>query len=622
VSIAWNYVDVEDTVMMFLEQDMLTRDEKYQTEKYAEYENRRTWTEIGVENYDEYGLEHAPTTGSQVTSDQLATITKDFKLQELVDTGAILDERWKQWQVAEKKDFTEDVANPIRRRLHRTELALIGGKETSLAESAPEKQVELLKSLKSSSSAFVVFNTTRQRDEAVGKDMDKKFRESDLKLEEIICEPDTVNWQNFNTSTAVHRFGRILAGFGKILLALFFWTIVFYAPYAYQVFCFNYDNGAQPGPMLAFAFGMVVVVGNAIMCEVCAHVSDSIGFKTRDARESCYMILYVVACMFNVGMDMVTTYCLAEYVLDGLGFRTYHGVRFDDVPTFTERFETYAMQRMLAENTRAYAFPASFLIPFLIEPFITIIFPYLGGKLLVGIHKEWVGRDAEKMLVAFEFDMGRYGDLLLNMMLAMLIFFFPGGYTLLLFFGMAGSHCYIYMFDHVRVLRTIPKCMYATMNVDWWGTWMMCPITAMIPMCLVFKANCQGYGFCLKGMALIEAEGVTYVLHALVHTLLLVFLVPKFQPKRVVDENDDKTFADTASSLPCTWFTSNPIHSLRSQHLHNLKDKPYCSFFHNGKAHLLNHNPDIGLHYQGEEATGEDYSKKKKMSRKKSSSLK
>ncbi len=48
-----------------------------------------------------------------------------------------------------------------------------------------------------------------------------------------------------------------------------------------------------------------------------------------------------------------------------------------------------------------------------------------------------------------------------------LIFFFPGGYTLILFFGMASSHSYMYGFDHARVLGTVPKCIYASIGVTW-----------------------------------------------------------------------------------------------------------------------------------------------------------
>ncbi|MFM7987552.1 MAG: hypothetical protein ACKPKO_50385, partial [Candidatus Fonsibacter sp.] len=63
-------------------------------------------------------------------------------------------------------------------------------------------------------------------------------------------------------------------GFGVIFMALLFWSVVFYAPYAWSVFTFNFDNGQQPGFIYSLSFSMVVVVGNQIMYEVCARVSD------------------------------------------------------------------------------------------------------------------------------------------------------------------------------------------------------------------------------------------------------------------------------------------------------------------------------------------------------------
>jgi len=239
---------------------------------------------------------------------------------------------------------------------------------------------------------------------------------------------------------------------------------------------------------------------------------------------------------------------------------------------------------------------------------------FSGNELKVRTHKEWVGRDAELFMAAFEFDMGRYGDLLLDMVLGILIFFFPGGYTLILFFGMAGSHAYIYVFDHCRVIRTIPKCVYASIDVDWWGCWMMAPITSMIPMCLVFKANCQDYGYCMKGIPLVEAMCAAYVAHCVFHTLVLLFVVPLFEPD-VPDHNAGVQYKEAAAKYPCNWFTSNPIHCIRSKYIHKHAASEYCTFFHLGKEHILNQNEKLGLHFSRAEGEGEafeDFSKSMK----------
>merc|ERR1719487_3086191 len=133
--------------------------------------------------------------------------------------------------------------------------------------------------------------------------------------------------------------------------------------------------------------------------------------------------------MFNVALDMVITYWMAMNIAVGQDFRTYDGTRIADVQSFTDQFETYAMQRILAENAYSYAFPSTFLVPFLIEPIVTVLVPYQLGKLIIRTHQEIKGQDAEAYIAAFDFDLGRYADILLNVFLGILIFYFPGGYT-------------------------------------------------------------------------------------------------------------------------------------------------------------------------------------------------
>jgi len=367
------------------------------------------------------------------------------------------------------------------------------------------------------------------------------------------------------------------------------------------VMCFNYDNGAQPPFTFAMTFTMVVVFGNAIMYEVCARVSDYICFKYRDDRESCYMLLYTMSCMFNVTLDFVTTYFMAWEIMKGLGFRTYHGVKLEDVPGgiegFTIRFETFAMQRILAENTKAYCFPSTFLIPFLIEPFITIVFPMWAGMWIVRTHPKIQGRAAEEWLVSCPFDMGRYADLLLDVLLGSLIFFFPGGYTVLLFFGMAGAHTYIYCFDHYRVVRSIPACTYSSYNIEWWSQAMFAPCLSLILMALVLKANGEPYsGYNLTGWPFLELQWAAFILHSIVHILLLLYFVPLFELSEDQQESeDDHGFVDIAKGVACTWFTTNPVHCLRSRYL--LEQNPPCTYWYLGKNYLLQADPIRNTHF-------------------------
>jgi len=308
-------------------------------------------------------------------------------------------------------------------------------------------------------------------------------------------------------------------------------------------------------------------------------------------------------------LDMVITWFTAWKIMTGLDFRTYYGDRLADIDSFTERFETYAMQRMLAENAFAYAFPSTFLVPFLLEPIVTILAPYQVGKLIVRTHKEVRGACAEAYIAAFDFDLGRYGDVILNVFLGILIFFFPGGYTWTLFYGMFISHIVIYVFDHWRVLNVIPSVKIVSNVVDWWAQLMLIPCVSVILACLVFKANCETYaGYCIKDMELIGTTTMAGVAHFVVHTLLFIYLVPKLG-KEVPSQHPNVTYATIAKIDAHTWFALNPVHCLRSQYVY--QHKPFCRYACIGKEHLLEVNESIGCYFKDDAADTEEYSASK-----------
>jgi hypothetical protein len=466
-----------------------------------------------------------------------------------------------------------------------------------------EEQAEvgaMLSDMATSPNAFVVFNTEAMRDRAV-EELDCGFEikgQEGCMLVKLECEPDTVQWPSYGHSTNMDKVLRLAAGFGCIFLACFFWAVVFYSPYAWYVMNFNYENGRQPGFVVGFAFSMIVVVGNAIMYEVCARISDSVGFRFKDHREACYMILYTIACMFNVALDFCTTYYTAYLVMVGLGFRTYYGEKLSEIDTFTKQFETYAMQRALAENTFAYAFPSTYLIPFLIEPVVTIAVPLGIGMLIVRSHPEIQGRAAEEWVASIPLDMGRYADLILDIILGILIFYFPGGYTAKLFAGMAGSHLYIYCFDHWKILRNIPSCSIASMDIDWWSQALLIPCMGMMASCWVFKYQCDpAVVNRLEGMELIGACVLAFVVHCVVQFLVLVHVVPMFGMTAPDDDGEEEvSFADIAKNKACTWFTANPIHCLRSKHFH--KHSPAMQYFFLGKEHHMKVNKEIGCFFE------------------------
>jgi len=288
--------------------------------------------------------------------------------------------------------------------------------------------------------------------------------------------------------------------------------------------------------------------------------------------------------LLNVTLDLVTTWFMAYMIMSGLGFRTEDGEALQDVKWLTPQFETYAMQRSLGQNMWEYSFPATFLIPFVAEPLPTIYLPLRLGLLLVRSHavKAW---DAKFWMAAQPLDLGRYADILLNVILTILIFYFPGGYTHWMFFALAGSSIYIYAFDHWRVLRTVPYSMYSTMQVDWWSQAVLAPCVGLLLSSLVFKMNCQDWGYCVNHNWITSLEVGAFFLHTTIHLLLLIYVVPMCGRSTKEMGRSQATYADVAASRPCSWFSANPVHCLRSRYIRN--HSPACTYLLNGMEHLL-----------------------------------
>jgi hypothetical protein len=539
------------------------------------------------------------------------------KIMEAVATG--LTKREIEMGLYTKVEIGDPTAgmNSLDKTFYKTERSLLGYPDSPEMEDTEEENDQelegILKEMVTSDCAFVVFDTEEGKDEAVRLCQENPLvltlddgSNYPLTLCDLECEPATVNWQNFGDTGPHSQMIRGAKAIMKLYVpALSVWFFLFYVPYALSLYNFNYDNGAELPGYYSIVFTMVVVGGNATMYVICDLIGDAIGFKYKDSKQTAYMILYLIACMINVLLDMAVTYATALKVMRGLDFRNYWGTRLDDIHSFTEQFETYAMQRSLGGNTFAYAFPSTFLVPFLLEPFVTIVVPYQLGKLIVRTHKEVQGPDAEAFLVAFDFDLGRYADILLNVFLGILIFWFPGGYIHTLFYGMFISHIVIYAFDHWRVLHAIPSVKIVSQQVDWWAQVVMVGCCGMILSSLAFKLNCETYapgGFCLKDFQLIQACTLVGVAHCVVHMLLLVFLVPMLCP----EENDDKdansgaTFKSVAKFEPKSWFSVNPVHCLRTKLIQ--KKHPFCQYAATGKDHLLEVNEEIACYFKDDPA--------------------
>jgi len=477
---------------------------------------------------------------------------------------------------------------------------------------------QMLFGLKSSGKVFVVFDTERDRNAAIAESssQDMTFRDKPVRLDAVEVEPEGALWQNFaDENVPFGHKAKVAAGVVSISFALCIWAGVFYLPFVWVSASASYSYGQSPDGVSQFVFGMIVVLGNVMMYSTCSEVSDRMRFTYRKDREVCYMIFYTISCMFNVLLDLVITCFMAYWQLSGLGARMYGGQPITEAPTVISLLMTYGMQRELGENTQAYAWPSTFLIPFLLEPFAAVFLPYMIMVLLVRSHSDVRTAASEAYLASIPFDLSRYADIHLNVILAVLILFFPGGHNLIIFFGLAIGHLWIYAYDHVRVLRFCPSFTYASADVDWWAQWMLAFPCALLLSALMWKSN-QDMEFEMTkavfgkmGDPQESSIGILVMLvaafcgHVWLHTWVLETVVPMFGIKQE-SEGPEDTYRDCAQRLPCSWFTSNPIHCLRSDYVY--EHAPPITYCQQGKEHLMVKNEKVGQYFEDKIAQPED----------------
>jgi len=454
-----------------------------------------------------------------------------------------------------------------------------------------------LEELYSTEDAFIIFDSEASRDAAVAAAANRggvDFHQTKLQLEEAPCEPQTVLWNKLTNRTWGASIFRCFVAFLCILLALAVWCFCFYLPYARLVVKGDYAHGRDPDVLAKTMFGFVVIAGNAMMYVVCAEVSDRVGFKTQAKREVCYMLLYCFACVFNVLLDLVMAYQMAYKQMVGLGVKTHSGTRLGDVDTFADRFDTYALQKSLGQILLDYSFPSTYLIPFLAEPFVIVIVPYQLMSFIVRTNPAIMGSAAEAYLQSAPMDLSRYADVILNLLLAVLMFFFPGGYMMTILIGLIVSHIWIYCYDHVRVLSVIPACDFSTMDVEWWAQWMLSIPCGLLLACAAFKANCEKDAVhCWEDGPVIWWCAGLLVGHMIVHTLVLLYVIPLFSLKDI--SPSEEKYKTCSELYPCSFFSANPVHCLRSRYIY--QHDPPCDYFVLGKDHLQRKNEDLHLHY-------------------------
>jgi flagellar basal body-associated protein FliL len=505
------------------------------------------------------------------------------------------------YEADEKQSF--DKAGALSRMYRRIEDKFVIGEKNNQPTTDTKK---MLADLYTSGYAFLVFHTQAARDKAAEKIASagsitsgsmEIFLGRNTDMSEF--DPETIIWSNFKRVVPGEKAFGAVVGCIEILGFSFIYSFCFFEPY-YEWSIAHPQGGGEFMPSLIVM--AIVTCGNQLAYLVCSDAADRYNCIYKGKREAINTVLYFFTVLLQTLLDLHAVLKSAIVGMVSTGTRTYDGTLVADIvnTNWWDVFESYTVQRRMGyELVNTSAFPATFLTGFLVEPVVLVIGPLLLGQLIVRTHQTIRNHDAEDYLAATPMDFTRYGDLLVNMGLAALVFLFPGGFTLRMFAYLIGCHIFVYCWDQYRVLRCTPKFHYHGQVVDRCVQVLLSLPCGFILAAIVFKLPCESEGWC-RGRGgnnrLIMIVGAI-LLHVIVHSFLVIWAVPKYfgekqKSRQAEKQKKAETYEHHATHhRAISYFNANPVYCLRSKFIHN--DSPPCMYCEAGKEHLLEVNKQL-----------------------------
>jgi len=354
----------------------------------------------------------------------------------------------------------------------------------------------LVQALKTSSYFFVIFENSSDLPKAVKacrknplkyfhKDAKGEEHEYDLRFENHDFEPDTVLWDGYGCTNATFH-ANLLKGFLVIFIAMVTLDIFFYMPYVQYILSYSDVAGMSQGsPMSGTLLGLLITVCNQIIYLVILVVAQSCGWKNRDRQMRFYVVQYTLAVFFNTCLDLATVMILAQ------GFTTDMALQYeiaeDSTMSAKAVAESPSIQKALYVQLLAYIFPSCLLLPFLCEPIALTFLPYIMGTRLVRSRPEVTHQQAEQCLACNPYDLSRYGDVLVNVMLVSMTMIFTYWDLWLLFLYLLIGMAVIYGWDQVRYLRFSLRSVFASGSMEAAVQYLVAMPCGILGSCMVFR---------------------------------------------------------------------------------------------------------------------------------------
>jgi len=348
-----------------------------------------------------------------------------------------------------------------------------------------EDIVSLLKFMKCSGSAFIVFESETQRDKALefaGRHP-LSFKGTRLRLSSTDAEPQTVFYENFGVSDE-QVYLNIVVGTFVMILAIALLDVLFYFPSVAYFMSVSDVVGMTQGGFQGTLLGLLVCACNQIIYIIIGQIADRCGFKTSGNHQRFYVVSYTIAVFINTVIDLFVVMLLAQgYSMD----QAMEAQTGEDKALSPKAIaENPTMQRSIYVQYAAYVFPSCLLTPFLLEP-VALGGLYLLQLWLVRSRREVSFQDAEKRLQGAPFDLARYGDIIINVMLVVALLGFTYRDLWQIFACLVVSLLWIYGWDTYRFLRLSMATNFVTMTMDQTAHKLFAFPCAILAGCVAFR---------------------------------------------------------------------------------------------------------------------------------------
>eukprot|EP00746_Dinoflagellata_sp_MGD_P023548 gnl/MRDRNA2_/MRDRNA2_155186_c0_seq1.p1 gnl/MRDRNA2_/MRDRNA2_155186_c0~~gnl/MRDRNA2_/MRDRNA2_155186_c0_seq1.p1 ORF type:complete len:929 (+),score=101.84 gnl/MRDRNA2_/MRDRNA2_155186_c0_seq1:38-2824(+) len=473
----------------------------------------------------------------------------------------------------------------------------------------PEDVKSLLSDMYVSGDAFVIFRSESDRNHA--KKILKALKKDDmtasffrgepvrLSVQHAQHEPESVRWANFgpSASTFWHNIARCFIALVFIIIA---WACVFYGPYAYYLLFYSQVPGETQGSFFEQTLlGLLISCGNQVVYFVLGVLADRAGFHFKETHDRFYVIMYTFAIFVNTIIDLWTVVILS------------HSVELDEGVVMNPQDFAVTDPNRLAHDPQVqenlvlqllgYLYPGTLLLPYLVEPVMLNIVPYYLFKWLVRSRRSIDLRSAEQLLACIDFDLCRYGDIIVQVSVCICVLFLTSPELWRTFAYLLVSLLLIYVWDRYRLLRATSRTFFGSDVLDKTATDLFALPCSLLAMCAAFRCYKAGVGGLDRSSVYQVCFGAA-ALHLLAHVIIkhiLTYCSDKVA-KRCQDKDEaelqELCFEEVAEVSACSWFTSNPIHCLRSKYIHG--HDPPCIFYKQGKEYLLERNPEAHCFYQ------------------------